>query len=63
MQVESPRRAELPTLLRRTHDDHISLSIVLKKMKLEIIFMEWVEQVMNMNNYKFSIFGFECAFC
>ena len=32
-------------------------------MKLEIIFMEWVEQVMNMNNYKFSIFGFECAFC
>lgn len=46
-----PKRAQLLALPRRTHGHNISLSIVFKgKMKLGIIFIEWIERVTNLRD-------------
>ena len=59
LQTEPPRKAKLPVLLKRIHRHNISLGTILymyiyiyilKEMKLRIIFMEWVELVMNLND-------------
>ena len=44
------RKAKLLMLLKRTQNYHISFgTFFFGKMKLEIILIQWVEQVMNLN--------------
>ena len=62
--IELSRRVELPTSQKRNYRYNIFLgTIFLRKIKLEIIFIELVERVTNLNDYRFLFFIFEWAFC